>query len=429
MRDQSQFGELTGTGDSTDATRLVLDAIRLRGCRSRTEIVERTGLSRSTVAQRLGELFSYGLVDEDGHAPSTGGRRPRHLRFRAEAGRILTADLGASSIDVALADLGANILEHRAEPADIATGPEAILGRVEILFDQLTESAGQTDGAVWGMGIGIPGPVEFNTGKPVAPPIMPGWDGYPIRERFETRFNAPVWVDNDVNLMAMGEWRHGLAAGHSNVVFVKIGTGIGAGLISDGVLHRGAQGAAGDIGHVQVSDDRGVICRCGNVGCLEAVAGGAALATAGLLLAKGGESPRLSSMLDRDGSLSAISVAEAAAHGDSASLELITGAGRMVGRTLATVVNFFNPSLVVIGGGVAGAGDSLLAAIREAVYRRSLPLATRQLHIAPSALGGAAGVTGAAAVVADELFGADELPATFARHVSKSKLPILEGTP
>ncbi len=107
-------------------------------------------------------------------------------------------------------------------------------------------------GRLWGIGIGVPGPVEFGSGRPISPPIMPGWDGYPIRERFAARYGAPVWVDNDVNLLALGEWRSGVAAGHDNVVVVKVGTGIGAGIISDGRLHRGAQGSAGDVGHIQV---------------------------------------------------------------------------------------------------------------------------------------------------------------------------------
>ena len=144
----------------------------------------------------------------------------------------------------------------------------------------LRDDAG-VPGRLWGIGIGVPGPVEFETGRPISPPIMPGWDGYPIRERFAERYGAPVWVDNDVNVLALGEWRSGVAAGHDNVVVVKIGTGIGAGIISGGRLHRGAQGSAGDVGHIQVIDDPTVVCRCGNMGCLEALAGGEAIGRAG----------------------------------------------------------------------------------------------------------------------------------------------------
>ncbi len=313
------------------------------------------------------------------------------------------ADLGATSIDVALTDLAGTILAHRAEPADVSAGPEVILGRVEALFGELL-AAGQPSAPLWGIGIGVPGPVEFETGRPIAPPIMPGWDHYPVRERFEARFNAPVWVDNDVNVMALGEWRHGIARGHANVVFVKLGTGIGAGLISDGQLHRGAQGSAGDVGHIQVSEDPGTVCRCGNIGCLEALTGGAALARDATAAALDGRSARLAEILATAGSVGAADVALAAAHGDPVSVDLLQRAGRQVGSMLAGVVNFFNPSLIVIGGGVAQAGDLLLAAIRETVYARSLPLATRDLLVQRSSLGTIGGVTGAAAMVVDELF-------------------------
>ena len=238
---------------------------------------------------------------------------------------------------------------------------------------------------------------------------MPGWDGYPIRERFAGRYNAPVWVDNDVNLLAMGEWRSGVAAGHDNVVVVKVGTGIGAGIISDGHLHRGAQGSAGDVGHIQVTEDPAVICRCGNIGCLEALAGGGALGRAGETAALEGRSERLRLALDQGGSVSAQDVARAASFGDPAAVALLQSGGRRIGSMLASVVNFFNPSLVVIGGGVANSPDQFLASIREAVYRRSLPLATRDLLIQRSSLGGLAGVIGASSMVVDQLFARESI--------------------
>jgi glucokinase-like ROK family protein len=252
--------------------------------------------------------------------------------------------------------------------------------------------------------VGVPGPVEFASGRPISPPIRPGWDGYPIRERFAARYGAPVWVDNDVNVLALGEWRSGIAQGHDNVVVVKIGTGIGAGIISDGRLHRGAQGSAGDVGHIQVVEDAAVICRCGNIGCLEALAGGAAIGRHGEAAAQEGRSPRLLAAYDEHGGLSAEDVARAAAFGDPVAVDLLQSAGRRVGHVLASVVNFFNPSLIIIGGGVAQSGDQLLATIRETVYRRSRPLATRDLLIQRSSLGQLGGVIGTSALVLDQLF-------------------------
>ena len=381
----------------------VLDYVRTHGTTTRASLVHATGLSRAVVTQRVGELLDYGLLVEGELGPSTGGRAPRILRFPSDAGHLLVADLGATSVDVALADLSGTILAHIQQPCDIAAGPEVVLTRVEELFVQSLMSAEPRPGALWGIGIGVPGPVEFDSGRPIAPPIMPGWDRYAVRERF-AKYHVPVWVDNDVNIMALGERRAGIARGHENVVFIKIGTGIGAGIVVKGKLHRGAQGCAGDVGHMQVTDDPAVVCRCGNIGCLEALAGGGALARDGEAAAREGRSRFLAAVLDEQGSVAAHDVARGATHGDPTCVELLTNAGQLVGHMLASVVNFFNPSLIVIGGGVAGAGDLLLATIRETVYRRSLPLATRELVIKRSALGDMAGVVGAAAIVTDELF-------------------------
>ena len=403
----ARFGRLPD--ESLDALVILLDEIRLGRSRSRSELAARTGLGRAIVAQRVGELIERGLVQEGDVGPSTGGRPPRRLAFRADAGHVLVADLGATSIDVAVTTLDGRILGHLDEPARIEAGPEACLGRVEELFERLLRETDGLRGHLWGIGIGVPGPVEFQSGRPISPPIMPGWDRYPIRERFTERYRAPVWVDNDVNVLALGEWRAGVAIGHDNVVVVKIGTGIGAGIISDGRLHRGAQGSAGDVGHIQVVDDPAVVCRCGNIGCLEALAGGAALGQAGEAAGRDGRSTRLRAALDQRGRVTAEDVARAAAFGDPVAVSMLQSAGHRVGSMLASVVNFFNPSLIVIGGGVANSPDQLLAAIRETIYRRSLPLATRDLLIQGSLLGGLAGVMGASAMVIDQLFARDAI--------------------
>jgi glucokinase-like ROK family protein len=388
----------------------VLDLVRSGTAVTRPELVRTSGLGRTVITQRVADLMSYGLLAEGDLGPSTGGRAPRQLRFRCEAGRVLVAELGASSIAVGLTDLRGRLLAHREEPADIARGPEVLLPRVEQLFDELlaTEAG---DSPLWGIGIGVPGPVEFATGRPIAPPIMPGWDGYPVRDRFAERHHVPVWVDNEVNLMALGELRGGLAQGARDFVYLKIGTGIGAGLVSEGTLHRGAQGCAGDVGHVAVVEDSTVVCRCGNVGCLEALAGGAALGRDATTAALEGRSPFLAEALAAAGHLEARDVARGADHGDPLCLELLTHSGRLVGEMLATLVNFYNPSLILIGGGVAAAGDVLLAAIRQTVYRRSLPLATRDLRLARSPLDEEAGLTGAGFMVIDELFSPHRLGA------------------
>lgn len=384
----------------------VLDLIRSGTGRTQPELTRISGLGRTVVTQRVTQLADYGLIARGELGQSTGGRAPRELRFRAEAGLVLGAELGATSITVGLADLSGQLTAHHREPWDIAEGPGPTLARVEELFDSLlTSPAGAAETAVWGICIGLPGPVEFATGTPVSPPIMPGWDGYPVRAQLAARYGVPVWVDNDVNVMALGELRRGLARGEEDVIYVKIGTGIGAGLICSGQLHRGAKGCAGDIGHIAVADDSTVVCRCGNTGCLEALAGGAALARDGALAARGGRSSYLSRITGQGRPIQASDVTAAAASGDPASVALVDGAGRRIGAALAALVNFYNPSLIVLGGGVVlgPAGDALLASIRQAIYHRSLPLATRDLRIARSPLDNQGGLIGAALMVVDEL--------------------------
>jgi glucokinase-like ROK family protein len=387
--------------EQLDTLVTVLDLVRAGAVRTRPELSRRTGLGRTVITQRVAQLIESGLVEDGDFGPSTGGRAPRELRLRADAGCVLVAELGATGVAVGVTDLAGGLLAQHSEPWDIARGPVRTLDRVEELLDGLR---GQWPGSVWGVGIGVPGPVEFASGRPVAPPIMPGWDGYPVRDRLAARYEAPVWVDNEVNVMALGEYRAGLGRGARDLVFVKVGTGIGAGLISGGRLHRGAQGCAGDIGHVAVSGGPERLCRCGNVGCLEALAGGAALVRDAVEAAEAGRSATLAARLAEAGRLEVVDIARAADRGDPVSVGLLQYSGRLVGETLARVVNFFNPSLILLGGSVAMTGSLVLPVIRQAIYRRSLPLATRDLQVALSPLGNQAGLMGAGFMVVDELF-------------------------
>ncbi|HLH74633.1 MAG TPA: ROK family protein [Chloroflexota bacterium] len=401
--------------DHVEELAQLLALIRRGSAVTRSELVQSSGFGRTAIARRLDHLMALGLIAESEPLPSTGGRMPRGVYFRADAGRLLVAELGATSIAAGICDLDCRVLSSREEAWDIAAGPEPTLVRLEALLSELLQDHQTT---VWGIGVGLPGPIEFATGRPVSPPIMPGWDRYPVRERLAKRFSAPVWVDNDVNVLALGELRAGVGRAHSDLIYIKIGTGIGAGIVSGGRLHRGAQGCAGDIGHVAVTDDQAVVCRCGNIGCLEAVAGGAALARRATAWAREGRSSYLQQRLTEGGDLTAATIAAGAAAGDTGCVELLTAAARQIGDSLATFVNFFNPSIVIIGGGVAQAGNAFLASIRQRVYSRSLPLATRDLQIVLSSLGDIGGLIGAAHMVVDEILSPKVL-----------SLWIKEGTP
>jgi predicted NBD/HSP70 family sugar kinase len=367
---------------------VMLELIRDGAAVTRSELVRQTGLSRSTVAHRLDVLIANELVHENGTSPSTGGRPPAALAFNPGAGVVLVADLGATHAQLALTDLAGGVLVEEAHDIDIAQGPATVLGAVHERFGVLLDQVGRGPAHVRGIGVGVPGPVAFATGQPVNPPLMPGWDGYSIPGWFGERYAVPVLVDNDVNVMAMGEQRtHFPDCEH--LLFVKVGTGIGCGIAADRKIRRGALGAAGDIGHVRVSNHDHVICSCGNTGCLEAVAGGRALADK---LADAGRTAASS----RD-------VVRLVRAGDTLAIRLVRDAGRCLGEVLASCVNLFNPGAIVIGGALGQAHEPLLAGVREVTIRRSLPLATRHLRIVPSRLGHRAGVVGAGMMVREHV--------------------------
>jgi predicted NBD/HSP70 family sugar kinase len=373
----------------------LLKLIREGDGATRADLAKRTGLARSTITQRLEQLHGLGLLKEVGAHQPPGGRPPMKLAFNEDAAVVLAADLGATHSRLALTNLGGRVLAEDRGDIDIAAGPEAVLEWVEGRLLGLLDQAGAERRSVAGIGIGVPGPVEHSTGMPRNPPIMPGWDGFPIPERLSSQFGAPVLVDNDVNIMALGEhWANWRDLDH--LLFVKVGTGIGCGIIIDGRVHRGADGAAGDLGHVRipVDDDHvDVICSCGNINCLEALAGGGAMARK---LTEEGTPVRDSRAL-----------VELARGGLPAAVQLIRHSGRLIGEVLAAAVNFYNPSVIVIGGDVAGAQEQLLASIREVVYQRSLPLATRHLRVVGSPLDDRAGVVGAAAMVTERVLALD----------------------
>jgi predicted NBD/HSP70 family sugar kinase len=362
---------------------VVLHLLRDGVPRTRAELATVTNVARSTVSARLGSLLEANLVVQEEGA-FTGGRPASRFVFNPGARIVIAADLGATHAGLAVTDLGGTPLAQRRSPLDIAEGPVATLDWVVTQARELLKECGRSPKDLAGVGIGLPGPVEHSTGRPTNPPIMPGWDGYDVVARVRESFEVPVLVDNDVNLMALGE--HGTAFPDvDHLLFVKVATGIGSGLISDGRLHRGAQGSAGDLGHVLAPRGGDRQCRCGNLGCLEAVASGAAVAE--MLRAQG---------LDTYNSNDVVDLVKA---GNMVAAKAVRQAGRDIGEVLAACVSMFNPSLIVIGGSLAQAGEMLLAGVREAVYGRSLPLATEHLRIVTSRTAGDAAVLGASTMV------------------------------
>ncbi|MGB8253367.1 MAG: ROK family protein, partial [Anaerolineaceae bacterium] len=311
-----------------------------------------TGWSKAKTSLEIQSLIDKRLLIEVGEGASQGGRKPRLLQINSQLGYVVGVDIGATSLEMVLADVLGQVLQKRSETADVRDNVNEYFERCINLVNDMLETQGIIPDQILGIGIGVPGPVNFARGVLVAPPLMPAWENFPIRDYFKVHFSsAVIVVDNDVNIMALGEQCTGDGAGVDHFIYIKIGTGIGAGIISNGRIHRGSDGCAGDIGHICV-DKQGPICRCGNQGCLEAMAAGPAIAEKAMQAARNGSSPLMRQMMDASGGiLRPEDVNTACREGDEAALEIIRSSGQMVGDVLASLVNFFNPSHIFIGGG------------------------------------------------------------------------------
>ncbi len=335
--------------------------------------------------QRLGVLDAAGLIRVAGDAQSSGGRPASIFAFDETAAVVVVGDLGQTGCHLAVCNLAAQPLAELTAQLSIEQGPEAVLNWVKARFSELLHDIGREWSDVLGVGIGLPGPVDFNTGRPVSPPAMPGWDGVDVPSMFTDVTECPVLADNDARIMALGEHR-AARRGDQHMIFVKIGSGIGAGLIADGNILRGERGAAGDIGHIVVEPNAQEVCRCGNIGCLDAVAGGWAIAR-------------------RMGDVAPTppDVVRLAREGHPEATGQVRRSGRLVGSAVADAVNLLNPTSVVIGGKLAEADEQVFAAVREVVYRQATPVASRHLEIALTELGHMAGIIGAAHMVIDHV--------------------------
>jgi len=384
---------------STTGPGSVLQLLRDGRARTTAELIELAGLGRSTMSARVDQLLRAGLVRSAGAAASTGGRRPARVEFDPGAMKIVAVDLGATHAVVAATDLAGRVLASRAFPVRIADGPEPVLEQCTGAALELCAREDLAALPLAGVGIGVPGPVEHRTGTLIAPPIMPGWDGFDIPGWIGRTFDGPVLVDNDVNLLALGE--HALCwPGVDDLVFVKVATGVGAGVIAGGALQRGAQGSAGDIGHAQVPRGRGTSRPADDERDLGGIASGLGIAAS---LREAG--------VEASGSADVVRLVR---EGDETAIALARQAGRDIGEVLATLVSILNPSVIVLGGSVANAGVHVLAGVREVVYGRSIPLSTRELTIVQSRAGDAIGVQGGALMVAQHVLAPERVDALLA---------------
>ncbi|MBX5272692.1 ROK family protein [Rhizobium sp. NLR17b] len=390
-----------GDMSSAKANGQILSLVGSGRARSRSLLTELSGLSRATVYQKLGNLIDAGFIRETEETLPSGGRPTRALDLNRDFAVVLCADIGEQHIRVALTDLRPTILAEISETFDILRGPTVVLEWIEEQFEALLAATGKGATDVIGIGIGLPAPVDYANGRVVGPSVLVGWDNFDIRGHLGQRFGVPVYAENDVNLLALSDHRQRRSA-VSEMVFVKIGTGIGCGIISEGRLYRGAQGAAGDIGHIQFAREPAPLCRCGKVGCVEARA-------AGWAIARELRSEGIKAHNARD-------VTELVRSGQPLAIHLVRESGRILGEVMTSLVSILNPKVIVIGGTLATLDDHLLAGVRELVYKRSLPLATRDLEIAISPPDPDAGIVGAALLVIEEQMKEDNIDAVIARY-------------
>lgn len=366
----------------------ILEILRDGTPRTKRELALLTGQARTTVSQRLSVLAAAGLVRETDEAAATGGRPSAAFAFQGED-VVLGVDLGANHATYGVATLLGDVLEHTTDAISISEGPGVVMRLVAERLDALLARPGVAGRRVLALGIGVPGPVDQDSGRPTSPPIMPGWDGYDLRRELSRRYGCPVFVDNDANVLALGE-RAVAWPDVRDLVFVKIATGIGAGIVSGGRLLHGSEGAAGDLGHVHCAAAGERPCRCGNRGCLESLAGGMSIAATLTEQGVPAASPRDVVDLVRQGNLE--------------SVQALRAAGRALGDVLATCTALLNPQVIVIGGEIVEVGEPLLAGVRESVYSRALPLASRNLQVAVAQAGVLGGVVGAARMAIDGVF-------------------------
>ncbi len=359
---------------------------------SRAELARQMYLTRSAITSIVDDLEKMGLVDEIETGPATGGRRPILLAINPRFGNVVGIDMGATHLRMVVSDFSAHVLEELELPFSVVEGPINCLSLVDQQFTQLLAKIGLMPDQITSVGMDVPGPVVANAGKVSNPPIMPGWDEFPIRNHLEDLWHLPISISNDAELGALGEWAYGAGRGENNLAYIKVGTGVGAGLLLDGQIYRGATGTAGEIGHITI-EENGPLCTCGNYGCLEAVAGGLAIARKAREAIENGRRTQLSALPPEK--ILAVDVARAAQQGDLVAQQIITDAGRYLGIAIASLVNIFNPGMVVIGGGVSQLGDLLLEPIRKTVVERSLHASAKAVRITSAVLGMRASSMGA----------------------------------
>ena len=387
----------------SESLSVILSLVRTHGAIGRPELQRVSGLGRGIVAERVNQLLRASVIAEADFGASTGGRAARELRVKSEAGRLLVCYASLTDFDLGIADLSGRLLTSRHEHCDFDAGPNRMVSKAKSLWQSMIKELGSAPAPVWGIGLGIPAHIDFASARLVDLPSLPSnWNGYDLRGEFSESFGAPVWIDTLDNLLVLGELRNGAALGHQSIIYLYVDMAVGSGLVLDGRLYRGAQGAAGNVGHITSGGD--AVCRCGRRGCVEAVAGGEALIRQAMAVAHERPQSYFAKVLAKRRKLTLADLGKGVRQGDADALDIVSSSGEAIGRALAVTVNVLNPSLILIGGRLMQVGDVFLASLKEALLRHSLPFVTRELRVVPVERTEKAGLVGVAHMIIDELF-------------------------
>jgi predicted NBD/HSP70 family sugar kinase len=402
--------ERASKSDAENIAGKLLSLIAAGQARSRLELAEVSGFSRSTIAERLAVLLKGGFVEERVEAQPGRGRPTRQLGLNKNFAVVLAADIGETYVHLAVTDLCPTVLSETGASVAIDQGPEATLTWIVDQFDRLLASLGRTRDDVLGVGLGLPAQIDFEAGQVVAPSLMTGWEGFDIRGWLRDRLDAPVIVENEVNLMTISE-HHRFWRDVDHLFFVKAGTGIGSGIIAGGQIYRGARGAAGEIGHIQVDSAGGPLCRCGKLGCVESRASGWAIAR-----------DLRSSGVPVESAREIVALVKA---NRPEAIQRVREAGRILGKVIADIGCVLNPAAIIVGGTLSRAGDHFMVGLRELLYQRSLPFATRGLVVEVARAEPETSVLlGAALVVIETQLSLDFVNRTLRRHWAGSVRPV-----
>jgi glucokinase-like ROK family protein len=359
---------------------------------SRSELARQLNVSRAAMSSIAKDLLSLQLIREADVRLSTGGRTPILLEIAPDYGLVVGIDIGATHLGLILTDFSARVLQTDEVPFDVSKGPEICLAEVDSHLRRFLAESNVKLTDLLAIGVGVPGPVVTEKGGVIAPPIMPGWDRFPIQYHLAKQWKCPITLNNDAELGALGEWAYGAGRAEKFLLFVKVGFGIGAGILFDGQIYRGATGGSGEIGHITINEN-GPLCSCGNRGCLEAMAGGKAIVQKAQQVIKSGRRTQLATIPSDE--ITAAHVAEFARHGDLAAQEIVSQAGEHLGNALASLINVLNPGMIIIGGSISLMGDLLLEPIRQTATRRSLPASFHNIRITAAYLGSRSSLMGA----------------------------------